>query len=99
VIRFEEDTMKTESAPLPWIRPTLFLTGPLAMLLGLVMLLGWIAHLPLLVQIVPSFAPMQFNTALSFVGGGAALAAFSAVTLAQCLFDVSFGVDTALFTP
>jgi len=38
-------------------------------------LLGWIIHSPLLVQIAPTFVPMQFNTALSFLAAGVSLLA------------------------
>jgi len=36
-------------------------------LLGLTVIAGWLIHIPFLVQVVPTFTPMQFNTALSFV--------------------------------
>jgi signal transduction histidine kinase len=44
-----------------------------AMVLGLVVLLGWVIHSTLLIQVIPEFAPMQRNTAISFVFAGAAL--------------------------
>ena len=42
-------------------------------LLGLVVLFGWHTHSSLLVQVHPSFAPMQYNTALSFLFVGIGL--------------------------
>ena len=35
--------------------------------IALVVIFGWIFHIPELVQINPSWAPMQFNTAICFV--------------------------------
>lgn len=35
--------------------------------LGLVVIFGWYSGNKFLIQILPSFAPMQFNTALCFV--------------------------------
>lgn len=49
--------------------------GVLVMVLGLTVLVGWHAHLPLLVQLHPDFAPMKYNTALCFLCCGAALLA------------------------
>ena len=45
----------------------------LAILLGSVVLLGWAIHSALLVQALPSLAPMQRNTALNFILSGIAL--------------------------
>ena len=39
-------------------------------------LVGWYAHIPALFRLGPDFAPVLFNTALCFVLGAAALAAF-----------------------
>jgi diguanylate cyclase (GGDEF)-like protein len=47
--------------------------GGAVALLGLLVLLGWYLHLPLVIQIRPSFAPMQYNTALGFLLGGLGL--------------------------
>ncbi len=35
--------------------------------MGFVVLLGWYAHIEVLVQVHPAFVPMQFNTALGFL--------------------------------
>lgn len=48
--------------------------GLLAATLGLVVLVGWFTHTEVLIQVLPKFAPMQFNTALGFVLCGTALA-------------------------
>ncbi len=45
--------------------------GCVVMLLGAIVLLGWHIHSPLLIQVHPSFVPMQYNTALGFFFGGA----------------------------
>lgn len=47
--------------------------GALLMLLGGVVLLGWVSHQPLLVGLLPGFPPMVMNTALMFVASGLAL--------------------------
>src|SRR5258708_11422441 len=48
--------------------------GALLILLGGAVMLGWWMRLPALVRILPEFAPMVFNAALSFVLAGIALA-------------------------
>jgi signal transduction histidine kinase/CheY-like chemotaxis protein len=45
------------------------------LLLGLVVLFGWHSGNRTLVQVLPQFVPMQYNTALGFVFAGAALLA------------------------
>jgi signal transduction histidine kinase len=47
--------------------------GVLAILLGSIVLLGWAIHSAFLVQVAPDLAPMQRNTAVSFMLGGLAL--------------------------
>src|ERR1700676_3030236 len=49
------------------------LCGVLAILLGSVVLMGWAVHSTFLVQVAPTLAPMQRNTAASFVLSGVAL--------------------------
>ncbi len=44
-----------------------------ALLLGLVVLVGWYTGNRTLIQVLPQFVPMQYNTALGFVLSGAAL--------------------------
>lgn len=39
----------------------------LVLFLGLLVLVGWFLHYAPLIQVLPTFAPMQFNTALCFV--------------------------------
>ncbi|TAL63052.1 MAG: hypothetical protein EPN84_05515, partial [Legionella sp.] len=47
--------------------------GVFCLLLGLLVLIGWLNHWIFLIQIHPRFSPMQFNTALCFVLSGIAL--------------------------
>lgn len=55
-----------------------------SVLLGLVVLVGWYVHSPTLIQIHPTFAPMQYNTALGFLlsGVGIAVLAWGRIKLA-----------------
>ncbi|HTI69095.1 MAG TPA: PAS domain S-box protein [Candidatus Limnocylindria bacterium] len=46
-------------------------------LLGVMVLIGWIAHWTVLLQVLPGAVPMQFNTATCFLAAGLALAASS----------------------
>ena len=48
-----------------------------AMALGLVVIIGWYLHSAALVQVLPAFAPMQYNTALGFLLCGSALLALA----------------------
>jgi len=56
-----------------WTRMTGAVCGALAILLGSIVLLGWAIHSAFLVQVAPDLAPMQRNTAVSFILGGLAL--------------------------
>src|SRR5215471_1812897 len=51
--------------------------GELAVALGSVVLFGWYTHNPWLVQLRPTFAPMQYNAALSVLVCGLGLLALS----------------------
>lgn len=42
-------------------------TGISVAMLGLIVVVGWHLHIPTLIQILPTYAPMQYNTALSFL--------------------------------
>ena len=55
------------------LRITGALGGALAILLGSVVLTGWVVHSSFLVQVAPNLAPMQRNTAVSFILSGIAL--------------------------
>ena len=45
----------------------------LPVLLGSIVIFGWHSHLTALIQILPEFVPMQYNTALCFIFAGTAL--------------------------
>jgi len=47
--------------------------GGATLLLGLVVIIGWYTGSRTLIQVLPQFVPMQYNTALGFVLSGAAL--------------------------
>jgi len=48
--------------------------GSICAALGLLALFGWHMHLPVLIQMLPGLAPMQYNTALCLIVAGSALA-------------------------
>ena len=60
-------------------RPDLvvLIAGELAVVLGSAVLFGWYTHSPWLVQVQPTFAPMQYNAALSVLLCGLGLLALS----------------------
>ena len=47
--------------------------GYAAILFGFSVIVGWHAHLPMLVQLKQHLAPMQYNSALAFIAAGIAL--------------------------
>ncbi|QPJ62849.1 MAG: PAS domain S-box protein [Candidatus Nitronauta litoralis] len=47
--------------------------GIIAIVLAVAVLLGWYLKIPLLIQVLPTFVPMQYNTALGFLFCGAGL--------------------------
>lgn len=50
--------------------------GSVAILLGLLVTVGWFSHQAPLIQLRPNFPPMQFNSALCFIFAGSALVAW-----------------------
>lgn len=65
--------IKREGRSTDWVIFVAFVSGALSCALGLTVVLGWILHSAFLVQLNPDFVPMQFNTALGFLLGGAGL--------------------------
>ncbi len=56
-----------------WINFVVFGSAAAPTALGLMVLVGWYAHNVTLVQVHPTFVPMQYNTALGFLLCGAGL--------------------------
>lgn len=52
--------------------------GAAVMILGLFVIAGWHLKLPAIIQVLPIFVPMQYNTALAFVFAGAGLFSIAA---------------------
>jgi|GEM_PF-2492269 len=57
------------------LRLAVWLIGFAVIAAGFSVMFGWYIHSPALIQIVPQFVPMQFNTALCFLLSGVALLA------------------------
>ena len=55
------------------LRIITFLAGGHTVILGLMVIVGWHIGNRTLVQVLPDFVPMQYNTALGFVLSGAAI--------------------------
>jgi signal transduction histidine kinase/CheY-like chemotaxis protein len=83
-----------KSSSMSWSRMTGALCGALAILLGLAVLLGWTIHNTFLIQIAPSFPPMQRNTAVGFVLSGIAL--LGIVTSKSRLTFIGAGIAAGL---
>ncbi|MCF6775614.1 PAS domain S-box protein [Thiotrichales bacterium 19X7-9] len=67
----------------------------LVILIGVLVLIGWYSHITLLIQILPHFVPMQYNTALGFILSGLAVFLLKplpkvSVILAALLFILGF---------
>ena len=60
------------------------LAAGLTMLLGLVVIYGWYTGHETLVQVLPEFVPMQYNTALGFV--------FCALAVVELVSGVSLDI-------
>jgi len=69
----QEDHSPTALAS--WLRVTAIGAGALTTVLGLVVIVGWQTNNVTLVQVLPTFVPMQYNTALGFVLCGVGLLA------------------------
>lgn len=54
-----------------WAALIVRISASLLVLMGCVVMSGWAIQSPAIVQINPTFTPMQFNTALCFVLSGA----------------------------
>ena len=72
------------------------LAGGLLALLGGTVILGWSLHLVPLVRALPGFTPMVFNTALSFMVSGTALALLSSESPRHRRIAEAMGAGQAL---
>ena len=63
--------------PGAWSRSVAAMVGFLSAALGAVVIIGWHAHLTALIQLRPTLAPMQYNTAFCFLLAGAGLIALA----------------------
>ncbi|WP_016956026.1 response regulator [Catenovulum agarivorans] len=86
--------------------------GSISLLLGFTVLVGWYTHNQQLIQVLPHFVPMQYNTALGFFITGIALTwvhskklvyplavaitFLGGLTLVQYLFTVNLSIDQLL---
>jgi signal transduction histidine kinase/CheY-like chemotaxis protein len=68
--------------------------GSLTLLLGLVVIVGWYTGNTTLIQVMPQFVPMQYNTALGFVacGAGLVMLAIGRVRAAAILGGLAAGI-------
>lgn len=86
-----------------YFRNTLSISAGVVGILACSVLIGWIIRSVALTQIMPSFAPMQFNTALMFLTSSVStLLAFQGkhrFALIGCVLVVSFSSVTALQYP
>jgi len=94
-----QDTRRT-TALASWLKATAIGAGVLTTLLGLVVIVGWQTNNVTLVQVLPTFVPMQYNTALGFVlcGLGLLFGIFgkSRLALVAGAIAVAIGVATLL---
>lgn len=65
--------IKQEDLVTDWKAYLATAAGGLVVLLGVIVMLGWVTHTPVLIQLRPQLVPMQFNTALCFVFVGTGL--------------------------
>jgi sensor domain CHASE-containing protein len=70
---------KYAEAGAAWQRPLVAVISGVCAVLGMAVLIGWQVHSIALIQLAPTLAPMQFNTALCFVLAGLALGGWDRV--------------------
>ena len=64
--------------------------GVITLMLGVAVLFGWYAHIPTLIQVLPSFVAMQYNTALGFLVCGIGLIVINLIRTRVALIAGSF---------
>ncbi len=92
---------KVKKSRLPiYLLITAITAGAFTVTLGMVVLVGWYTGNKVLIQVMPMFVPMQYNTALGFVlcGSGMLLGIFNNryITLALGILLISLGSITLL---
>ena len=80
-------------SPRAYLKIVTALLGGVVGSVGVLVIFGWYTHQPVLIQISPTFVPMQFNTALGFLLSGigilfAAMGRFRHVSLIGALVTV-----------
>ena len=63
----KDGTVAFDDNPLQRLRLWVITTAAFSAALGFVVLIGWYAHSAALIQVYPTFVPMQYNTAASFL--------------------------------
>ncbi|MCM2679632.1 response regulator [Echinimonas agarilytica] len=92
-----------------WLKTTQQIASVISVCLGLLVLIGWYTHNELLIQVSPSFVPMQYNTAFGFLIAGSGLFAVNsalrsgvlsfvlmllgALTLFEYIAAIDLGID------
>jgi hypothetical protein len=66
-------TKSLQILPTRLAQSVMLMTGGLAVVLGLLVLVGWHTHNVHLLQMIPTFAPMQYNAALGLLLCGSGL--------------------------
>lgn len=61
------DRVGVENRPVPWHGHVLTVTSGTSIAVGLLVMAGWHLHSTALIQLLPMFVPMQYNTALGFL--------------------------------
>ncbi|HCF96184.1 MAG TPA: hypothetical protein DEW46_14080 [Verrucomicrobia bacterium] len=75
-----------------------FGSGLFTAILGVSAAVGWVAHIPSLIQVLPGNAPMQFNTAICFLLCGAALVCLGLDQDTPARITSAIAAGTALVT-
>jgi signal transduction histidine kinase/CheY-like chemotaxis protein len=98
-ISHNQDARRTTTLA-SWLHFTAIGAGVLTTLLGLVVIVGWQTNNVTLIQVLPTFVPMQYNTALGFVlcGIGLLLGIFGKTRFAVVTggLAITIGIATLL---
>jgi len=93
-------TINRTASSAAWLKVVTVSAGALTTLLGVIVIVGWQTNNVTLVQVLPTFVPMQYNTALGFVlcGLGLLLAVFGKTRSAAAVgaLAATVGIATLL---